>query len=353
MTILYGVSYWVSHTLDPVKSDHRGTLIKAKYFDAELDLGAEVALIGNSMLGWGIDRKQLAAELKQHNKSAAYWAQDGSASSFWYLALKNHVVSRAEKPRAVVLFVLARELTWATFRSSGEQATPLRLMSNDREPEFMRILTTNYQKEKSYTDAGLLWLRYGWPAYGLKFNVRTKVFKHVTGNPIEVAHEAEKGQGAVVFRKSVKRVLSGGSAMDRKNDGVTHYRGKGLIDYYDLEKVVAGSFLPAIERLCAENEMQLIIVRMPRNPTRDLKEPAVKQKIDRYMIALEHYADRQGLAFIDYSAEELFHETEVFSNGHHLGPTGREYLTANFANDLVQLLSDEAGAGGAVPNQSK
>src|SRR6185369_12919382 len=73
---------------------------RTQYKDDLIKSGADIALVGDSVLVYGVNPDQLAALTGQKIYKLAV---PGSASAGWYLALKNIVVAVPHKPRYLVV----------------------------------------------------------------------------------------------------------------------------------------------------------------------------------------------------------------------------------------------------------
>ena len=77
----------------------------------------ELVLLGNSMVGAGIDEKQFDELVPE---SVFKLGIHGAASSLWYLVLKNFVCTLDPPPQVVLLFFRDTFLTWPEFRVDGK-----------------------------------------------------------------------------------------------------------------------------------------------------------------------------------------------------------------------------------------
>lgn len=327
----YGVHALVrSATTERMKLGKRVNL-----FQRRITQGVEVALVGNSLMAYGVDLGMLKKRLGERGWSAAEVTQDGSGCPFWYLVTKNVVVAHPKAPKALVLFVVARELTESTERTGGRRGLALELVSRDWEPEYLGVMLKRYARERNLTDAVLLSLRSVWRAYYLKNTVSEIVFARLTSLPGSVLRWCSPDVKWPSYRKSKRKELPEKALL------LTRRRAAGTappeVRESGFRERVDGSFLPLIERMCAERGIRLCVARQKPNPEVGAEERRRDGTLVRYMDELREYCSQRGILFFDYSEDTHLHAGH-FAWGHHLNDEGRRYQTGLLADDLLKSL---------------
>ena len=102
----------------------------------------------------------------------------------------------------------------------------------------------------------------------------------------------------------------------------------------DFEKQVGKSFLPEVIRLCKENDIQLILVRMP---ILRFEEPGTRPAdLDTYIQALAQYSKAHGTPFLDFDHYEF--TEKYFTDSLHLNELGKARLTQELTKSLMTVI---------------
>jgi len=107
-------------------------------------------------------------------------------------------------------------------------------------------------------------------------------------------------------------------------------------DKLNFEKQLPNSFLPEIVRLCKENNVQLILVRMKtlRYPTAE-SEP---RALAAYITALRDYLDQNDVILLDFSHDDRLLASEDFLDSVHMSAVGKAKFTSMLAEALKPYL---------------
>ena len=102
-------------------------------------------------------------------------------------------------------------------------------------------------------------------------------------------------------------------------------------DVLDFEDQIDKSFLPEIIRLCKENNIQLILVRVPI--LRFEEEGTSPPELDKYLQDLKAYSEENDIPLIDFDQKEI--RAEYFVDAIHMNENGKVFFT----EELIQKLN--------------
>ncbi len=281
----------------------------------------ETVLLGNSMLGEGID-EQLFDEL--FPGSVYKLGINGAASAVWYLVLKNVVCAVEPPPRTVLLFFRDSFLTQPGFRVDGKYRSKVEMYAGPGEVLLERL---------AYLD-GMDWYSYyaeKWlPLFGERERLRDDIVGiakysvplRVTGNDSIAVDGAIAGTFA---DSNMNESMLTAAQLDAEKVG-------GDIDHFDFGARLETSFLPAMVDVLEEHGIELVVLRVKRR--RDLKANSRPAALETYVRDLRDYLDTRGVTFLDYSDEDAL-AADKFGEGDHLNETGREVFTRLVAEDML------------------
>jgi len=103
--LVIALANFISWSPNDVLVEHKPPLentIRRKWFERKLEeVQPKIVLLGNSIMDEGVDEK--AFSKLTATQTIKIW-DGGSASAWWYLALKNVIVEANHKPQIVLLF---------------------------------------------------------------------------------------------------------------------------------------------------------------------------------------------------------------------------------------------------------
>lgn len=281
----------------------------------------EVVLLGNSMLGSGVDPKVLRKLLKAR---VAKLDEGGSETAFWYLALKNVVLERPEKPRLVVIFFRDYYLTDPTYRVGGKYRKRVLGMYRGDEPLVDELA---YGASLSDRVLGALPLhRARWrAAEALDRSIKEGVAARILG--LGAAGPAKAIAAVFAEDKADQTLLS---AMQRAAEP------EDAPGKHDFGGRLPASFLPHIVALIEQADVDLAFVRVKRR--RDVAPGRQPPALLGYIADLEAYLAAHDAAFIDFTGEARIRE-EHYGAGDHLNTSkGQPLFTRLLAKRLKPLL---------------
>ena len=103
----------------------------------------------------------------------------------------------------------------------------------------------------------------------------------------------------------------------------------------DFKNTVEESFLPEIIRLCNENDIQLILVRMEtmRFPTQKNEPP----RLQKYFVDMQEYLEGNGAIYVDIS-QNLSITEEHFVDDLHMNEKGKSVFTPILVDELERII---------------
>jgi len=283
----------------------------------------EVLLLGDSMLGKGVDADKLGEYL---GRPVYKIDIPGGSSAMWYLVMKSNIYPADHTPETLVIFFRGTMLTSPDFRVQG--ASNLGLLNKYATMEetlFRRLAYTEHMNpvDKVFS----LYL----PVYGYRVEIVAALdagFRHtlpglLNGCDPECADDA------------MEEVLRADAAPEQLADYIIRsdmvlYAGRKLDFAYQLEH----SFLPEMVRMAREKGIQLVMVRMP---TQIFPDPALEPEgLAAYTADLGAYLGTQGIPLFDFERDPRF-PPEDFTEPTHLDDEAKQRFTGILAEALLGL----------------
>ena len=271
---------------------------------------APIVLLGNSILDRGIDKEILQ---QKWQVPVTKIAQDGSASAFWYLALKN-VIIKQHSTKTVVVFFRDHYLTHPRFRTKGNYRSVIMRVASHQDPVFEKLVL-DYDP-----------IYYNLPGYKERQRYQRFLFstlpqKIVSKLSQSDAHEALQDTFAVENLQVNLQTLQ-----QRKLETEME------LSMYNFEKQVHDSFLPHMIDLAKECNIQIIFVRAKR---RDVQ--VNEEYLSPYIENLKQYFKKRHITLFDYSNSN-FITKDHFADGDHLNLEGQEVFSKLVAEDLFAVI---------------
>lgn len=285
----------------------------------------EVVLLGNSMLGEGVDERLFIQ--RTGCRTVKLWG-GGWSSAVWYLAVKNVIVAAEPQPNTVVVFFRDHFLTYPTFRVTGEYKKVIDQFTSPDEPLLERLAYLNAMNPLSY------WLNQNWSLirkredvkHGLESNVKSwvgSVYGQEDADSVNQSIEQMFGTRNLMVDQLGKAQLESEAASSKA--------------LYNFEELLPASFLPSMVQLARDNDVQLIFVRVKRR--REVEGLTAPTGLDDYIQNLQQWFSQQQVPFIDFSDEPRL-KLEHYADGDHLNrEDGRTLFTQLLAERLKPYLT--------------
>jgi hypothetical protein len=293
-------------------------------FRTDMDtIQPDIVLLGDSMLGPAVDTPLLASLL---DKNVDTISLPGTASTIWYLIIKNTIILASHKPKSLVIFFRDSMMTVPSYRTTGRY---FELVDEYAGPDDTLLI------ERAYIDpmnplekAAERWF----PIYGSRWKLRQTVdyyLRYALPSFLGCTTDCvDTGMDDIFQANNLDpNFLSG--ALAASDDYL--YSDEAL----DFNAQVERSFLPEVIRLCRENGIQLVLVRMKimRFPTHASEPPGLAD----YFAAMADYLQQNGVPFFDYGHVPQLTAGD-FSDNLHLNPVGQAIFTPLLAEALGSIL---------------
>jgi hypothetical protein len=286
----------------------------------------EVILLGNSMLGEGID-EGLFESLT--GLRTCKWAIGGSESAYWYVVTKNVIATCAHKPRLLVVFFRGTVLAYPGFRTSGKYRDEIELWTLPEEP-LLDELAYRTSSPPLVRVAEQLWPLCDWRhRNALKTRAETLV-KQVTAALLKTNPETLAAAAAAVFAED---------ELDLVQATAQQLAAEQAFSVVPRQIQIGRSFLPEIVRVTKEAGIQLVFVRVKRRTDADGRPQSAE--LTDYINGLREYLQEASVPLLDFSHDPSL-GLELFAAGDHLDrEKGRPVFTRLVAAEVGLLLPSE------------
>lgn len=281
---------------------------------------SDIFLLGDSMLETAVDQTITA---KQLEKKVSMVSIPGTASAIWYLILKNNILVAEHQPEYLILFFRDSMITAPGYRVVGryldmvdELASPADTFLIDR--AYINQMTPLERFLEAYM-----------PIYGARWNIRENIDNHIRytlGRRILKCDKPcmDDAMEIVFLDDNLDLTFLSDAINAADNDIYTD-------DALNFDNQVDSSFLPEIIRLCQENDIKLIMVRMPI--IRFENDGTSPLTLSDYIQDLGDYAEANNVPFLDLDQQDI--PAEYYRDVLHLNEQGKEIFT----QELIQMLN--------------
>jgi hypothetical protein len=286
--------------------------------------GANTILLGNSILGTGVDIKHFR-ELT--GKSALIVYRGGSESAWWYLVFKNVICRLEGRVSSVVIFFRDNELTDPSFRVTGSYKRSIDVLCDSNEFELDRLAYYSSMNNVEF------YLNSCWPLLQKRESFRQRVDSIVRDKTASLFFE----KSGIDLGLAVEHVFAD-SNMDKRL--FTQYQ--AMADRLseadmDFHKSVKVSFLPAIIQLARENNIKLVFIRTKKR--RDVIPKSQPPELVTYVAALGEYLNEEGIDFIDFTNDPRLTELD-FGDGDHYNNKNPPLTFTKMVSDTLLNLAN-------------
>lgn len=284
---------------------------------------ADIALVGDSILRYGVDPNKLA-ELTGRN----VYKLDipGSASAAWYLAIKNVIAAVPQKPHYLVITFRDSILTVPGYRVNGKYFDLVSQLATPKDAFFLqRAFIQEMSPPEQLADQYL-------PLYGSRLALRERIdnaTRYTVPGLLGCDPDCNEKANVAVF---------GGDNLDPNLlvDAVASAESYLYTpDRLDFSKQVDRSFLPEMIRIANKNNIQLILVR-----TKHLDDPNVASEsaaLKAYIQSLKAYAAENKVIVLDFSHDDRM-TRDLYFDDYHTNRAGMVVFTQLLAEALLPIL---------------
>jgi SAM-dependent methyltransferase len=295
--------------------------IRATYISLLDQKQPEIFMLGDSMLETAIDAQLAEQQLDRRLEAISL---RGTASAIWYLILKNNLVVAAHKPEYLVIFFRDSMMTVPGYRVTGRYFD---LVDEYAAPDETLLIERAYINSmiplEKFAEAYI-------PVFGSRWTLRQSVDYYIRyplgGLLLDCDAPCMDQAMQTVFTQDNFDSIFLSNAINAADDYI--YTREAL----DFDEQIGQSFLPEIIRLCRENGIRLILVRMPISRFKDAgtQPPG----LDDYIQKLHAYLTENGVTYLDYDLGA--YPVEYFRDPLHLNEQGRQVFT----NELTEALKN-------------
>lgn len=282
----------------------------------------EMMMMGDSTLKDSVIFDQLGEELGIDVYGVAV---PGSTTALWYLILKNNVLTAEHKPDYLVLYTRETMMTTPEFRVDGGYFATIDEYAADDEP---LLLERSYLQQTSGLEQVVT--RYV-PVFGQRDELRGSInyrIDHTLPLIFQCGEACVKDILDTIFAGAVdkKAVLAAQNRMEN-----FLWEMKRLFFHRQLER----SYLPEIERMTRENDIQLILVEM--KTFRSPPSTTTLLLLNRYKRDLRAYCAEKGIVYISFADDPRL-TRDLFPDGFHLAVEAMPMFTEMLAEELTSVV---------------
>ena len=297
--------------------------IRTTYTDIMVEQEPEIVLIGDSTLGNGVDADMLA---QQTGKSIYSISIPGSASSLWYLILKNNIAISPYKPKYYVVIFRDTILTAPGYRVHGSYLELADEYAERHETKFIQLSFINLMNPLEITAERYL------PLYFSRANIRSSIDFHLRYFAPKLINCGKDCTDAAMSNMFQAADLEPHALVDAVASAESYLY---TPDQLNFDAQVGRSYLPEMIRIAKENNIQLVFVRIKIESadSKATSSPAFKE----YISSLANYLANEKIPLLDFSADpRLTHD--LFKDSIHLSEQGRVIFTQLFADELKKIV---------------
>ncbi len=285
-----------------------------------------VILLGNSMLGHGVDER-LFSQLSG-TMTMSVWNL-GAQSAWWYLVLKNVIAEVPVKPKIVAVFFRDTALTEPSYRVTDKFRFNIDDMAGAHEPLVDRLAYLNNLNIPQYT------LFKYCPAYRAREDTKRKLEMIVKDSFVSDLLDLKTGQ----VDKAIERVF----ADEKMNQELlTQYQlsteAKKERTIFNFSQQLEKSFLGHIIRQAEDNSIKLVFVRFKKR--RDIYPDQEPAELVRYIKELNEYLAGRGVTLLDFTHDPRIN-VEFYAEGDHLSLSGSRLFTEILVQSMKPIIEGQ------------
>ena len=283
----------------------------------------DIVLLGDSTLQTGVDPALLSE--RTGLKTSRFDVQ-GSASAYWYLALKNNIANAKHPPQILVIVFRDTILTAPGYRVHGGYFVQLDELAGRDEP---LLLDRSYLQFMSPLE---IWSERYFPVYGARGYVRQE-----TDSMIRYALPSWLNCDKDCVNEDLYQVFTSADMEPGQLQNAVAVAESYLYtsSRLNFDSQIGGSYLPEMIRLARENRIRLILVRLKNRTLGDGSHSSAS--LQKYLNRLSEYLSVQQIPYLDYGADPRL-KNEHFTDSLHLNAEGKKVFTEVLADGLNGLL---------------
>lgn len=295
--------------------------IRRKYVEQMDARHPDIVMLGDSMLRPAINETVLSQKL---NRKILTIGLPGSASTLWYLIVKNNIIEAKVPPKVLVIVFRDTMMTVPGYRVTGRYFEQIDEFAGPKDEELVKKAYLNQMNPLEKLAEGYF------PPFGSRWNIRQGVDSRIRYTMPNLGLGCDptcmNNSMEIVFGDANMDVNFLSDALAAADD---YLYSKTALDF---DQQVGESFLPDLIKLCQDHGIQLILVRM--RILRFALPGSEPPGLETYNDGLRAYLAANGVIYFDYSGESRLGRDQ-FSDPLHINPNGQAIFTEIFANDLL------------------
>lgn len=320
LSVYIPTRYQVSYPRDI--GPHFDTHIRQTYINLLNEQQPDILFFGDSMLAPAVDDEFIAAQIGEKVSTVSL---PGTASTIWYLIIKNNIVLAEHKPKYLVVFFRDTMMTLPGYRVTGRY---FELIDEFASPNDTMLIERAYINQMSPLEK--IFERY-FPLYSSRWTIRQSLdhyIRYPLGNSLLDCDKTCMDYAMeVVFGEGNLDITFLSDAIGAADDYL--YTQEAL----DFKGQIDSTFLPEIIRLCRENGIQLVLVRMPILRYYD---PATRPPgLENYVQDFSIYLKENNVPFLDFDQKDM--PPEFFADTLHLNEQGKTRFTEQLTESLLEI----------------
>ena len=295
--------------------------VRQNHTKAIIENKPQMVLIGDSTLIQGVDTTRLSEQLDIPLYSIGL---PGSASTLWYLIIKNNVMTVPNPPKYLLIFFRNTMLTAPGYRVQGQYFGPIDEYSRPKDDGLLieRAFVGLMNPIERFAEAYI-------PIYAARWQLREQVesrIRYILPQITRCGRKCVDDALSNIFADNILNVQELNAAISAADKNL--YTRRAL----DFENQVNKSFLPEFVRLSQENNMQLVLINV-KNLQFTYPFPA----LDDYMNNLKAYGRANNVIVLDFANDDRL-SPELYADYLHLNQQGKIIFTEILTETLKSIV---------------
>ena len=294
--------------------------IRQNHAKAIEETSPEIVLVGDSTLVKGVDPAHLSEQMDVPIYSIGL---PGSASTLWYLIIKNNVAKVSNPPKYLVIFFRDTILTMPGYRVQGQYFAQIDEYSSPKdelliERAFIKLMNPMERFTEAYV-----------PIYTARRELREEIESRIRYIPSRIVGcnpECVDDSFTQVFNDENIDAQAMNEAIAAADSNL--YTTRAL----NFENQVNKSFLPELVRIAKESNIKLVLIRIK---TLQFTQPF--PALDNYINDLKTYAAANHVTLLDFSNDPHL-SPDLFMDILHLNEEGKIIFTDMLVETLKPII---------------
>lgn len=283
----------------------------------------EIILLGNSILEKGINLK-LFEELT--GIKTLKISEQGTTSAYYYLMIKNNIITARTYPKYLIIFFLENLLTRPDFAVTGDYQVLLDEIAGDDEQVLWQKAYANNQNSLVGNINNQL------PILNERQTIQQMIIKSIKYELVDVFLNCDEVCLDTALNDTFRysKMLPVNTQQDLDDIPVKN-------DDWDFLKKIDQSFLPDFIQMTKESGIHLILVREKKFTVNSHEDENFRSR--EYYADLERYLYYEGIPLLNFAYEPALNNPIYFTDISHLTESGRDIFTGLIAERLLALIN--------------